>query len=264
MKHAKNDRFGSALSDGNENSRRSAPFHIPQPNMKTNPCAIGRVVLLPAVLLTWLCSLPVFAALPLQPEQIVVTCFSGTINYYASSPYVTPNLGNGGYVVAQFDTQTGTIGPLIPTLSQPPYRWSTASTPPFSGFHNETGQPWNAQRLGEVFGICVDDASPPNIYVTATECYNVVGAAPQLPKGPGGPGGVYRLDATTGASTFGSCRTIRLMVPASATSVIAGPGMAPATSTSAIWRTASFIACMPTASRTWGRLSIMADRKSVV
>ena len=204
MKHAKNDRFGSALSDGNENSRRSAPFHIPQPNMKTNPCAIGRVVLLPAVLLTWLCSLPVFAALPLQPEQIVVTCFSGTINYYASSPYVTPNLGNGGYVVAQFDTQTGTIGPLIPTLSQPPYRWSTASTPPFSGFHNETGQPWNAQRLGEVFGICVDDASPPNIYVTATECYNVVSAAPQLPKGPGGPGGVYRLDATTGASTFGS------------------------------------------------------------
>ena len=45
------------------------------------------------------------AGLPLQPEQIVVTCFSGTINYYGSPPTVTPNLGNGGYVVAKFDTQ---------------------------------------------------------------------------------------------------------------------------------------------------------------
>ncbi len=167
-----------------------------------------RYTLLPlcfaAITLVLRSSPPVQAALPLQPEQIVVTCFSGTINYYDSPPFATPNLGANGYVVAQFDTQTGTIGPLIPSLASPPYRWSAASIPPINGFHNETGQPWNAQRLGEVFGICVDDAASPNIYVTATECYNVVGAVPQLPKGPGGAGGVYRLDGTTGASTFGS------------------------------------------------------------
>ena len=144
------------------------------------------------------------AALPLQPEQIVVTCFSGTINYYSSPPTATPNVGPFGFVVAQFDTQTGTIGPLIPPTTSPPKVWNGGDVPPFSGFHNETGQPWNAQRLGEVFGICVDDATSPNIYVTATECYNIVGSSTPLPKGPGGPGGVYRLDATTGAMSFGS------------------------------------------------------------
>ncbi len=55
-----------------------------------------------------------------------------------------------------------------------------------------------------MFGICVDDAVPPNIYVTATECYNIVGSLAPHPKGVGGPGGVYRLDGTTGASTSGS------------------------------------------------------------
>ena len=132
----------------------------------------------------------VSAGLPLQPEQIVVTCFSGTINYYGSPPTVTPNLGNGGYVVAKFDTQTGNIGPMIPPTTSPPKLWSPSDVPPFSGFHNETGQRWNAQRLGEVFGITVDDASPPNIYVTATEAYNVVGSSIPLPKGAGGPGGI--------------------------------------------------------------------------
>ncbi len=144
------------------------------------------------------------AALPLQPEQIVVTCFSGTINYYSAPPTATPNLNPNGYVMAQFDTQTGTIGPLIPPTTSPPKLWTGSDVPPFSGFHNETGQRWNAQRLGEVFGIAVDDAAAPNIYVTATECYNIVGSGTPLPKGPGGPGGVYRLDGTSGAMSFGS------------------------------------------------------------
>jgi len=160
--------------------------------------AIGVLATLVAV------TAPLRAGLPLQPEQIVVTCFSGTINYYSSPPTATPNLNSNGYVVAKFDTQTGNIGPLIPPTTSPPELWDPSDAPPFSGFHNETGQPWNAQRLGEVFGITVDDATPPNIYVTATECYNIVGSATPLPKGAGGPGGVYRLNGTTGASTSGS------------------------------------------------------------
>jgi len=144
------------------------------------------------------------AALPVQPEQIVVTHFSGVINYYASPPTATPNLGNNGFVVTKFDTQTGNIGPLIPPTTSPPGLWDPSDTPPYSSFHNETGQPWTAQRLGEVFGITVDDASPPNIYVTATEAYNIVGSATPLPKGAGGPGGIYRLDGTTGTATSGS------------------------------------------------------------
>lgn len=154
-----------------------------------------------AALSTLFMAAPARAALPLQPEQIVVTCFSGTINYFP--PQVFPNTGPNGYVVAQFDTTTGNIGPLIPTTAQPPRVWNGLNAPPFSGFHNETGVPWTASKLGEVFGIAVDDAAAPNIYVTATECYNVYNTT-GLPVGAGGRGGVYRLDGTTGASSFGS------------------------------------------------------------
>ena len=174
--------------------------------MKTTFLLLGARVLRAAAVIASLiaATTQVPGALPLQPEQIVVTCFSGTINYYSAPPTANPNLNLNGYVVAQFDTQTGTIGPLIPPTTSPPELWDGTDVPPFSGFHNETGQRWNAQRLGEVFGIAVDDAAQPNMYITATECYNIVGSSTPLPKGPGGPGGVYRLDALTGAMSFGS------------------------------------------------------------
>src|SRR6266568_6906426 len=109
-----------------------------------------------AILLSTTSQVP--AGLPVAPEQIVVTYFSGTINYYASPPTATPNLGNNGFVVAKFDTQTGNIGPLIPPTTSPPGLWDPNDAPPYSSFHNETGIPWTSQRLGEVFGITVDDA----------------------------------------------------------------------------------------------------------
>ncbi len=51
---------------------------------------------------------------------------------------------------------------------------------------------WTRTNLGEVFGICISNA--PHIYVAATRLYG--GSA-----GPGGWGGVYRLDGLTGAIT---------------------------------------------------------------
>src|SRR5258706_3352795 len=47
------------------------------------------------------------AGLPLLPEQIVVTCFSGTINYYGSPPTVTPNLRNRGMRICHRCTPPG-------------------------------------------------------------------------------------------------------------------------------------------------------------
>src|SRR5688572_30776627 len=125
---------------------------------------------------------PASGALPLLQEQIAVTCFSGTVDY--NTGQVTPNLGPNGFVVAIFDTRTSNIGPLIPTTANPPYLWTVASSPPFSGFHNETGTLWNSANIGEVFGITTDDATPPNIYVTATDVYNNVGSPTPLPSGP--------------------------------------------------------------------------------
>jgi len=66
---------------------------------------------------------------------------------------------------------------------------------------------WTNANLGQVFGITIDDASPPNIYVTASTVYgtNVAGATnttspfPASPFGPDGPGAVYRLGGAGGA-----------------------------------------------------------------
>src|SRR5262245_9691173 len=101
------------------------------------------------------CTAAVGAGLPLLPEQVAVTCFSGTVDY--NTGQVTPNLTTNGFVVAVFDTRTGYIGPLIPTPSMPPTVWKFTDTPPFFGYHNEPGQRWNSLNLGEVFGITVDD-----------------------------------------------------------------------------------------------------------
>src|SRR6185436_12705686 len=87
---------------------------------------------------------------------------------------------------------------------------------PARRFHNEVAvqvspQPgpaheWTARNLGQVFGITLDDATPPNIYLTTTTTYGLFkDSATNLPMtgmfGPGGPGGVYRLSGTNGAIT---------------------------------------------------------------
>jgi hypothetical protein len=56
---------------------------------------------------------------------------------------------------------------------------------------------WDLGGLGQVFGICLDNADNPNIYVTASSSYS------SSSSGPSGRGAVYKLDGSTGAvSTF--------------------------------------------------------------
>jgi hypothetical protein len=85
-------------------------------------------------------------------------------------------------------------------------------------FHNLAGpatDQWTAGNLGQVFGIALDNAGSPNIYVAASTGYGsvdlgyassgngVVQPFGTSETGPSGPGAVYRLDGTTGAiSTF--------------------------------------------------------------
>lgn len=156
--------------------------------MKTPICSLVGAILAASLF-------PATGALPVQNEQIVVTCFSGVYNYYgAGSVTANPN----GFVVAQFDTTSGTIAPLLPLPTAPPKLWTGPSS---AGYHNEgnPGNEWTASRLGEVFGVALDDLSPPNIYVGASNCYNQVGVTTSLnATAPQGPGGIYRLDALNG------------------------------------------------------------------
>lgn len=67
---------------------------------------------------------------------------------------------------------------------------------------------WNAHNLGQVFGICLDDANPPNIYVTSTTLFGNFGTLTFSQNsalwGTGiGPldvsEAIYRIDGITGA-----------------------------------------------------------------
>lgn len=135
-----------------------------------------------------------------------VTCFSG--RNWALDPNgscIDPD----GFVVGIVDGRTpppsgagSGSGPVGPGLN-----WCAPM------YHNDGAAPpnqWRARNLGQVFGICIDDRSNPSIYVTAAAVYGPFPGSPACPVqsgrwGPGGPGGVYRLDGTNGAiSTFAS------------------------------------------------------------
>ena len=114
--------------------------------------------------------------LPLQPGQAVATCRDGN-NGNAPAPYV----------VGVIDVRDPVCN--APGLDQ---NWSAPM------YHNEanlspTGNPadeWTASNLGQVFGVALDNAANPNIYVTSTSSYPGVNNA---------TGNVYKLDGTTGA-----------------------------------------------------------------
>jgi hypothetical protein len=103
---------------------------------------------------------------PIEPGQVVVTCSSGT------SP--------DGAVLAVFDIRNPAAN--APGVNQnwlaPAYHAANWTSANFNG--------------GEVFGVTLDDAEPPNIYVTASSSYG---------GGRLGSGKVFRVDGITGAVT---------------------------------------------------------------
>jgi hypothetical protein len=117
------------------------------------------------------------------PGEMVVTCFSGLLQFQAPFP-----VDYDGPVVALLDVRLPPVpgGSPVPVLDT---NWNALA------YHNELGNPgheWTAENLGQVFGITLDDADPPNIYVSATTLYGL------FPFGPGGAGAVYRIDGVTG------------------------------------------------------------------
>ncbi len=137
------------------------------------------------------------ADFPMQPGEMAGTCFSGPFDAGPNVP-----LDTAGYVIGVMDVREPPVGSNpVPT---PGATW------PVNMFHNEfaptTPQDiWNARNLGQIFGTAIDDANPPNIYVTATTAYgdftDAVFAHPAGGFGPAGYAGVYRLDGVTGDIT---------------------------------------------------------------
>lgn len=112
------------------------------------------------------------AQLPLQPGDLVATY----------CPTMPGGIDPAKPCVMQVRNPTG--GTLGSNWLAPLY-WN-ASSPTDA---------WTPAHLGPVFGCCLDDAIPPNIYVTASTVY---GNYPTS-WGPGGSGGVYKIDGSTGS-----------------------------------------------------------------
>ena len=133
--------------------------------------------------------------LPMQSGESIVTCFSGFITPFQPQS----GIDNAAPVVALIDTRIPMTSSAVPPNG---INWCAPS------FHGPLTV-WTAASLGQVFGVTLDAASPPNVYVAATTVYgsnnpayqstNYTAAFPGPSFGPGGPGAVYRLDGTTGA-----------------------------------------------------------------
>lgn|GEM_PF-7036520 len=116
------------------------------------------------------------SAQPLQPGEAVATGFS----------HNAPN----GPVVRIFDIRKpkGHNAPLG-------QHW-TAAFPPVAQ--------WTRAGLGnnEVFGIALDDAPKPNIYVTSTTIYKTTYFSNPIVQAVPGTGQVWRIDGTTGVASL--------------------------------------------------------------
>jgi hypothetical protein len=122
----------------------------------------------------------------LRCGEAVITCFGGFQD--GSSVYGCGNqLNPGGAVVAIVDVRDNDDAPRGINWHAAPRRYFPMGT---------------AADLGQVFGLALDQSQ--NVYVTASTVYGRFDeTCPSDPNiwGPAGSGGVYRIDAYTGAIT---------------------------------------------------------------
>src|SRR5437867_8521693 len=172
--------------------QRAPPGCAGFPNRRFGP--FGRLALLAFVLTAMLQPLHLALAqmncvncsnnFTFQCGMSVATCFPGAIGIPGGNPSCievpAANVNLNGYSLVMMDTRTAPARLWLPPM-----------------FHNECPQVdptniWNAQNLGTVFGITLDTATPPNIYVAATSIYVANRFVPGV-----GPGGVFKIDGST-------------------------------------------------------------------
>jgi hypothetical protein len=157
---------------------------LPRIGLRSTRFALGQVVLCHAILIivVLLSAQPLLAQdTAIRPGEAYVTRFSGTRPGAGGAPVINPN---------------GTVGSII-DVREP-------RKPPLGQHWIDEPQrnPVTAAQVGQVFGVTLDDASPPNVYLTATSAFGLHRAGNDWMPGmwgqDGGPGTVYRLDASTG------------------------------------------------------------------
>jgi hypothetical protein len=123
----------------------------------------------------------------MRPGEAYLTRFSGTIE----------QAGPGGQTSTVINLQ-GTVGSIIDIRS--PQR-----PPRGEHWYNEPQRkPVTAVEVGQVFGVVLDDATPPNIFLSATSAFGLhlaPGTRQWMPGqwgAGGGPGTIYRLTRDSG------------------------------------------------------------------
>lgn len=146
-------------------SKQLGPEFIFQKQL--NFCKMKKLLLSLSILLSLCFTNYAQQQLDLHCGQIVGTCFSG----FDASWNFDPN----GHVMGVMDVRDKSSAPLgsnwIPAMQSLPN--------------------WDANRMGQIFGLAVDNNY--NIFVTATKVYG------NYPFGSAGGGGIYKIDASTGA-----------------------------------------------------------------
>ncbi|HTF87014.1 MAG TPA: hypothetical protein VK843_01300 [Planctomycetota bacterium] len=177
----------SAPLDTSQASLGRAWLAYEQPNTIFNPAALSSLWIPPVEMdaigfpAVWMLRARRVAAFPAGRGSRAVT---------------TMGLQDSDFVLSLVDMER----PTFPGTNE---NWDA---PMFHNEHEPSGPQhiWNLGNLGQVFGVCFDNAVDPfsmkprpNIYVAATSCYTVD------QYGPGGPGAVYKINGATGnISTF--------------------------------------------------------------
>ena len=120
-------------------------------------------------------------------------CLGASANLLAQSTLIgqTVNTSFSG-----FDGSAITNNPVVKLFDT---RSISSASPATNWQPTSNSFSWTASNLGQVFGIATDQS---NIYVSAFAGYDFASHnTDPLAYGPGGSGGVYRLNATTGAIT---------------------------------------------------------------
>src|SRR5499426_17617 len=147
-------------------------------------CRIRRGLLQAAILAGAVLSAGLASAQPLQPGEAYVTRFSGFL-YGAAGPIIDLN---------------GTVGSILdvraPGQAPQGTHW----------LYEPQRSPVTAAQVGQVFGVVLDDANPPNVYLAASSAFGLHRTANNAQWMPGmwgqggGPGTIYRLRGGAGST----------------------------------------------------------------